>query len=328
LQQNIRIAVLIGTLALGAVASVLTMPTLYPEIPTSIMRVRNILRAIEDPLIRPKLVVLGNSVAMSGIDSRQLAARLEHPGPAYNIAYEGQSLVESYLVQQALGEDVETIVQLVMIHSRAGGQRLQRQKFNNLYMWGYRAPAAAVEKLQAIYGAPLGSILNMSSYAHYFVARWTVQQWADIQIRRVWEDPRGPEYVQSNLTLPVPYIRHNKALDRRVKRRAAAATGEDYRLGATEQQLIQVMVDESRAAGRRLAIVFAPVHPRISGLLFKDDLRALSAYADSLAENEHVSVLDATSALLNEQFYDEIHLAGPGAMHLTRLIADSMAAIR
>jgi hypothetical protein len=324
-QQNIRIAVLIGTLALGSVSSILVMPTVFPEIPTTIARVETIMRVIAESRASPRLVVFGNSIAMSGIDSTQLARESGHPGPAYNLAYQGQSLVECYLVQQSLHESVETIVQLVMIESKQAKESLLPQKYNNLYMWGYRPPAAAIEKLHEIYGSAVSATLEASDLSQRFGARWAIQQFADIKIRRRDADPRNIQYINSNLHLPAPFPHHDPQLNRRVRRRAAGFTGETYRLGASEQQLIQAMVDESRAAGRQLVIVFAPVHPTTRAMLLKDDLRALAAYGKSLSIHEHVTVLDATSVLTAEDFYDEIHVARSGARRLTSLIANSMA---
>ena len=324
-QQNIRIAVLIGTLALGSVGFMYVMPAVFPQIPTTIVRVETIMRVIEESPISPRLVVFGNSIAMSGIDSSQLARELEHPGPSYNLAYQGQSLVECYLVQQILPESVQTIVQLVMIESKQAKESLLPQKYNNLYMWGYRPPAAAIEKLHEIYGSEVSATLEAGDIYQRFAARWAIQQYADIKIRRRKADPRNIQYIDSNLNLPVPFPYHNPLLNHRVRRRAAAFTGESYRLGASEQQLIQVMVDESRTAGRRLVIVFAPMHPTARAMLLKDDLRELSAYGETLATHEHVTVIDATSVLTAQDFYDELHVATSGARRLTTLIAKSMA---
>jgi lysophospholipase L1-like esterase len=62
--------------------------------------------------------------------------------------------------------------------------------------------------------------------------------------------------------------------------------------------------------------------------LLKDDLLALAAYGESLAANEHVSVIDATTTLSFEDFRDDLHLSVSGARRLTSMIAKTLAATR
>ena len=104
--------------------------------------------------------------------------------------------------------------------------------------------------------------------------------------------------------------------------------GEPYRFDPREQRLLQAMVDEAKGAGSRLAFVFAPVHPRLRAMVLRDDLRALAAYGELLAVNEHVSVIDATSVMPTDNFHDDIHITISGARRLTSMISGSLAAAR
>ncbi len=322
-QQSVRIGALIAGLGIGVAIALAAISALFPRVPTSISRAGRILEAISDRTEPPRLVVLGNSIAMSGIDSGQLERELGSQGPSYNLSYQGQSLVESYLLQAALGCCVEVIVQLVQVEPRGDAPDLARQKYNNLYMRGYRPSPDVIEKLREIYGTPVASILETPDLLQRIAARWSIQQLADLQVRRLFLPAGARDFVQSNLTLPVPYARpiSNGILDRRLEPRIESLTTAGYRLDAQSNRMLETMLDESQLAGQRHIVVFAPLHPKLRGVVLKDALRALAAYGDTLEEREHVQVVDATSALSQEDFHDEIHPTVSGARRITSMIA-------
>lgn len=328
MRSELRIVFLTGALLLGAATALAILPQAFPHIQTTITRVGLILEKLSDPLNPPRLVVLGNSVAMSGIDSYQLATELGEPGQrSYNLSYAGQRLIESFLLQQIFGDTVEILVQMVQIEPGQKRFLLEGQKYNNLYMWGYRPKPTTIEILHKIYGSPVSSLLEAGDLFQRFASRWALQQWIDLKARRIRSGSEATHrQIQSNLTFPVPFSSPVPEAIRNpmIKRRVGRYMGESYQLDSRAKQLLEAMVVEAKNSGIHLAFVFAPMHPKVRGMLLKDDLVAFAAYAESLAINEHVSVIDATHMLSAKDFRDDIHPTISGARRLTSVIADSL----
>jgi hypothetical protein len=239
-------------------------------------------------------------------------------------------LVESYLLQQLLGERVEIIVQMTQVDPPRSAKHLEASRYNNLYMWGYRPTRTAIDTLHEIYASPVSSILERGDVSQRFAARWALQQWIDIRARRARKGGGTVRYVPPNLTFPTPYDAPlpPNILDPLLKLRVARFTGVPHQFDSRTQRLLRAMVDQAQRSGTHLAFVFGPLHPKVRAMLLKDDLLALAAYGDSLAANKHVSVIDATFLLSYEDFRDDVHLTLSGARRLTSVIADSLAARR
>ena len=330
MKPGVRIGILIGGLVFGVVVALLAISAVFRSVPTTITRVGRILEATDDPAHSPRLVVLGNSVAMSGIDAQQLETELRVPGPSYNFSYQGQTLVESYLLQRRLSDSVELVVQLVQVASGRRIRALDPQKYNNLYMWGYRPSPETIARLRDVYGDPVAAILETSGLAQRFAARWSIQQFADFWLRQLSREPRDREFIQTNLTLPVPYGRSvaDEILDQQIDTRAADLASSGYRLDARRTRMIEVLLEDSQRAGRRHVIVFAPLHPALRPEVSKQDLAALARFGESLETPENVYVVDTTLLLSKLDFHDDIHPRVSGARRITRMIARAVGGPR
>src|SRR4051794_33277060 len=108
--ETVLCLTLAGCVALGALIAESTMPVLFGHAPTELSRTRTLFRALRSPdLVQPRLVVLGSSIVMSGIDAKQLAAGLGLQQPVWNLASTGQQLSESLMVADALPSSVSTV---------------------------------------------------------------------------------------------------------------------------------------------------------------------------------------------------------------------------
>jgi len=106
-----RFLVLTFAVGVGILLAHFCMPTLFRALPTDMSRTAVILDALDESPLHPEVCVLGNSIVMNGVDTRQLSEALPGRPEAWNLSSSGQSLFESFLLYQELPESVMQVVQ-------------------------------------------------------------------------------------------------------------------------------------------------------------------------------------------------------------------------
>src|SRR5258708_4539563 len=99
---------LIGCVLLGAAVGVWLL-TFATSLPNDLARMGVLLRALHAPGLRPGVVILGNSVIMSGVDTQIVQEHTHAAGPILNLSSANQTLPESALYYQELPPSVTMI---------------------------------------------------------------------------------------------------------------------------------------------------------------------------------------------------------------------------
>jgi hypothetical protein len=178
-----RLASLVAAIVAGAGGALFLLSRIFTWIPTDIQRLGILAETLRTQNSTPEIVVFGNSAIMSGIDARGLTDAIpEHP-LAWNFASTGQSLVESYLLTQDLPTGVKTAIYGIFARPGPDASPLHPQKYNTLYMYGYRPNKDTVATIESLFDPSVGSLLKRSAISQVFLSRWAVRQLIDTQLR-------------------------------------------------------------------------------------------------------------------------------------------------
>lgn len=322
----------LGLLLLSVLAGVATalavMPTIFRHTPTDISRVGVILDVLRDAEARPAIAVFGNSVAMSGIDARRLAQRLPGEPLAWNLSSTGQSVVESALLTQALGEAVPTVVYVAMPRAIVKEVPLLPQKSNAYYLYGFRPDEVTKERLQTVYGDGVMQLLSRGAIEQAFEGRWAVRQLLDTRLRILLRRDLSLASAEVDLFHPQ---RYTQPVEASVLRRAVEGLNEQLeerrpQIPGRELELIRRIAKDRGTRGQTTVVLIAPLHPgfRVPHAdAFADAIRTVEA---EMAGVPGARVVDASSALQPEHFIDHFHPTNAGAGVLTDFLAQGLAA--
>jgi hypothetical protein len=320
------LALLLLSVLLGAAAAALAMPAIFRATPTDISRIGVLLAALRDPAAAPQVVVFGNSMIMSGVDGRQLAAELPGQPLAWNLASSGQSLAESFLFYQQLPQRLRYVVQQVQVGVVEQERPLEAQKYNTFYMNGFRPQPATRAALDASFGAPVTGLLDASDLSQRFQARWALRQLVDTRLRLLLRRDLSLESAEVDLFHPQRYAkplppRRTQAL---VEGDVARLRSGTPQISTQKLRLLESMQREAAARQARFVALLPPVHPAIREALGPALREPLDAFARAFAGREGALVVDLSDALEAQHFIDNVHPTNAGAEIATRLLARRM----
>jgi hypothetical protein len=313
---------LVVALLCGVGVALLLLPWIFQHTQSDVSRIGVLMTEMQNPTATPKVVALGNSIVMSGIDARQLRAELPGKPLSWNLASTGQTLAESFLFTQLIPASVEVAIYGMELQPEPREPSLIRPKYNAFYMFGFRPSEFTRRTLERIY-PEVTPTLELSHLHHLFDARVAVRQQIDTRIRILLRTDIELEGTESDLFHPQQYSRpiDARVLDRLLEERGTAA-GHIGSLQVREgtPALARAIVDEARKSGRATLFVLLPVHPGLpsppQGSGRTGELLAM------LAKFPQAAVLDVSHLLPAEDFIDHIHPTNEGARKLTTRIAE------
>jgi hypothetical protein len=320
---------LLVALLLGASLAASLMPSVFQKIPTDVSRIGFILEAAREASFSPDIAVFGNSVIMSAIDGGQLGRSLGGETTAVNLASTGQSLVESFLLQQDLPEGVRTRVQLVALAPRGSEGALDPQKYNAFYLYGFRPAPATHAALARAYGEPVTGILERSDLAQRIAGRWALRQLVDTQLRMLLRRDLTLAAADRDLQHPQRYSAavSPARLARMLETERARLAAGPLELSMEKRTLLVTMRDGAAAAGARLVALLPPIHPAVAELAGGALERAVGE-ARAALEADGIAVVDATGTLAAEHFVDTLHPTNAGAERVTEQLARALGGRR
>ncbi len=319
------LAALVACLLAGVACAALAMPAIFRMIPSDLTRYELVLQTISGDRGAPQTLVFGSSIAMNGIDTRLLTDEAPWAGLAYNLSTTGQSLVESILLQQDMTDDVRTVVQIVSGLNLASDRPVEPNKYNALYMYGFRPSTDTRDFLTVAFPGELDDSVDASDLAQRFRARWALRQFVDTSARKLLRPDLSLDRARTDLFYPSPYNDRvlGEQLDRLIEAETARWPAPDFEIVAAKQRVLEELARRAEAAGRHLVLVMPPIHPRVRAALgpgYFDGLRALLAATAAAVEGTFV---DASELLGEEQFIDHVHPTDEGARRLTLRIAEA-----
>ena len=317
------VALLALSVLVGVVAAHLSVPSLFDSTRTQTTRLKYVLRALQESDRPARVLALGNSVVMNGIDARLLMelapSRAE---TAWNLASPGQSLILTRLLLQEVPAVAEiVVVGLTVSDLTTGSQGVQSGAYQALQMYGYRPDPVTLADCRQAASLEAQRLLDTPQWRTPFEARWVARSVVDEGARRLLRRNLDLDRRDRDLYFPTPYTRRVSAriLDHSVQRHFVRRDACVFAPQTTE--LLRSM--RRFADGRGFDLVFAlmPEHPRwadYTGDAFHGELRA------RLAELSDLTIIDAHALLDAEQFVDHLHPSQAGAALVTRRIASHL----
>ena len=319
---------LLGSILIGAACAAALMPTLVRRAPTDIARIPHLLDALGRPDSVPEVVVLGNSVAMCGVDAKRLSGALPGNPLSFNFASTGQTILESKLFVQALPESVHTVVLFLTHRELVSHNDLDASKYNAFFMGGFRLSDDNRSEIERGY-PHLAPLFAEGEFAQRFRARWVVPRIIDGGIRQLMRADLALEHATKDLYFPQPYTK--RISEAKLETSLERFLARDRELGLTIPQerleILGTILADLSASGRRTLLVSPPVHPRIALARQQPLPETTIEVLRSLTSGDPIEWLDASSLLDSSEFIDDVHPTTEGAIRLTQLIADRLEAI-
>lgn len=322
----VQIALLIGSILVGVALGLGLLAQAFVHIPTDVRRLGILHRALQSGEPSPEIVVFGNSVLMSGVDGQALTAALPGNPVAWNCASTGQTLLESYLLSQDLPTTVETAVYSVFPQPDHDVEPLNAQKYNSLFMYGFRPEPATLETVRESFEPEVLALLERSTVAQIFASRWAVRQFVDTRARSLLRSDLALDKATFDLFHPQSYLRPidpeitQGFIDRRLE--AFETAPPVLETGAIE--LARALVRNAEARGRSTVFLFPPLHPEIVRKIGPQLGLLHAEFARLFDEAAGVRVIDATELLDRSVFIDDLHPTNDGAAILSRMLADAL----
>lgn len=321
-----RLASLVVAIVAGAAIALLLLHRIFTSIPTDIQRLGFLAETLRTQHSTPEIVVFGNSAIMSGIDARALTDAIpEHP-LAWNFASTGQSLIESYLLTQDLPTSVETVIYGIFARPGPNATPLHPQKYNTLFMYGYRPNKDTVATIESLFDPSVGSLLERSAISQVFLSRWAVRQLIDTQLRVLLRSDLSLRKSAVDLFHPQRYKRpiNPVVTARRIAERSRVFESIPPIVTTASTKLALQIVRDAAEANRQTIFLFPPVHPDLFAPNESAMFRAVNEFKNALMDAPRARVIVAMNALDRRHFIDDNHPTNEGARILTQYLADAM----
>ncbi|MEC9376069.1 MAG: hypothetical protein VYA80_06820 [Pseudomonadota bacterium] len=287
----------------------------FKKAPNDLLRTNVLLEALEDEELNPQFVVMGSSVVMSGVDTRRITSKLPGKPLGLNLATTGQNPADSYLYYQNLPKSVGLILQFTTPRFAIGKNAIELQKYNAMYMYGYRPNDNTESTLINIFGERVENIFSMSNLEQRFQSRWVVRQAADNIVRNLVRDDLNFNSYTFDLYFPNNGANRLSALEmqRSLSRRYIAEHRHDY--PATEEKALFFKNAGNQASklGKKFALIINPIHPEVHRIYGDDWYRLVRKYFNLIEESSDFYVIDASDAIGEEYFVDALHISKSGA---------------
>ncbi|HEB91514.1 MAG TPA: hypothetical protein ENI85_18205, partial [Deltaproteobacteria bacterium] len=235
----------------------------FKRIPTDLQRLGVLIQSLKDGHPRPELVVFGNSVVMSGIDAEQLARSLPTVSIGWNCASTGQTETEAFLLSQEMPDTVRLAIYGLQIRPGEEEQPLHPQKYNTLFMYGFRPTQETRAELISIFGSSVEDVLNRSELGQIFDSRWALRQFIDTFSRRLLRPDLSLDRATFDLFHPQTYSKRidEETTAKLIRKRNLAYTEDPPALAYGTVALSMTLAKKLRSRGVLPVFFFPPIHP-------------------------------------------------------------------
>jgi hypothetical protein len=324
---------LVGSLLVGVAVGLLLLSRIFVSISTDASRLGVLLQALQNAKSSdladgsPRVVIFGNSVLMSGIDARQLAAELPGSPLSWNASSTGQTVAEAFLLTQELPDSVEIAVYGVQL--RAGSQEspLAPHKYNTLYLNGFRPSPPTRAVLGGIYGSTETAVLDRTHIQQVFASRWAIRQFVDTATRMLLRPDLAIQKATSDLYHPQSYTRpiDRDIVTRFIGRRLGDLAERPATTPHGVEELAHSIANTAAEQGRRTVFLLPPLHPWLLHANAAGIGAAAKKFQSVAARLPRTQTIVATSLLDESHFVDDMHPTNEGAALLTAYVATALA---
>ena len=314
---------MVAAVAMGAALAFSMTTWIFAHAPTDLERTSVLLEALENPELQPEFIAFGNSVVMSGIDTNVISENLPGNPLGLNLATTGQNPADSYLYYQNLPDSVNLILQFTLPRFAAHYDGIEPQKYNAMYMYGYRPNDITRKRLSDILGKNTQEIFNRSEFRQRFESRWSTQQTADNVIRSIARDDLELDVSTYDLYFPNSGAKQltepqmQRALDQRYTRR----TNSRYPYTEMKTALFKEAAIRAEELDARFALVISPIHPSVHGRYTEEWFAKVRDYFGQMGKDGEFAIIDATDAVPEQEFVDALHVSRACGKILSEFVA-------
>jgi hypothetical protein len=323
-----RARLILTSTLVGAVVGFWLLSILFERLPNELMRSKVILDALHgasQPL--PTMVVLGNSIAMNGINTQQLGEELRESAPIWNLSSTSQMLVESLLIVETLPEETQSVLLTLFTDDLVqDAAKLPFSKLNAYLEYGYQVSSATRTLLQSIGPPEVQRALDKRKWQVTLDSRWAVRSAIDLSCRDFLRKDLDLERATFNLYYPAPYPRQlsSQALETAIEQNFPRRSALQGHLSDSASALIQAIAQRLQAQNKRLYIVLLPEHPHLRDRRETGFYQQIDAELQLLGERIHAPVFSLLELLDSRLFVDQVHPNTQGAQRLTSAIARAL----
>jgi len=322
--------IVVTSVLLGLLGSYLLAPEAFRALPTDLVRTRILLGKLNEGQLNPEIAVFGSSVAMNGVDARQVRREMTGEPLTLNLSSSGQTIAESMLYYQFLPESVKTVVHVVIPETLVTDECMRQDKYNAFYMYGYRPTNATRRVVGSACGERMRKLFGASRLEQTFNSRWAVHQAVDAFLWKSLRKGVDVRQVTSDLYFPAfqPVLSPQERAFSLRNYLVPQPGNPRFRLPQQETDALRGAVELNRKAGRRTVLVFAPVHPQMQryyGSQFLEDVHQLMV--DNQIDAD-LTVIDHSTDASEGDFVDRLHLAQSGAEKFSHALANDLAALQ
>jgi len=324
-----RIVTLVAAIVAGVLVAQFFAPAVFKASPTDIARSSVLLDTLNSPEHSPEYVVLGNSITMQGVDTRIVSEQLPGKPLGYNLATTGQSLPESLFFIQELPESVELVIQVVYPRQLVTNRIMEQQKYNALYMYGFRPDERTVNDLVDVYGTQSNRILGPSHIEQTFDSRWALRQSLDAKVRSVLRPELDLEEVRTSLYFPSPRAKPlpERKLVTELRKTFGYASDQPYKEHIVPRTMMLKMIKRVQESGRQIVWVISPLNPRAEEYVSDDYFRLASEALAKVAADGNAPFINMIDWLPAELYADALHPTEDGARVLSERLGKELAVI-
>jgi len=319
--------ILSASVAVGVVLADAWMPRVFRSIPTDMARSEILLDALAASPKPPSVCVFGNSVIMSGIDTRRLSQSLAGQPEVWNLSSSGQSLLESFLYYQELPDSVRVVVQCVFASAFDDKLDVRADKYCAFYMYGYRPSSETLRIVERCASDEAFRDITQPEAVQRFRSRWVVRAVVDSGLRRLLRSDLALARATTDLYFPcIGHKRISPAAAQHTIRSELASREPGFHPNENLLPFLLEMQSACRAKGRRFVLVIVPWRTEFSEHYGEPFLRGLEDYCAQLRREHGLEVVNAIDLFdgANEVFVDEAHLDGTGAERFTAHLAKEL----
>ncbi len=323
-----QLLILIAAILAGILVAQFLTPTVFRASPSDLDRNGYLLDVLASPNHHPEYVVLGNSIAMQGIDTRLLSKDIPGHPLGYNLSSTGQGLTEANMFFTALPDSVETVIHLFYVNQLQGVLVIDEQKLNAMQMFGYRMDQDLKNELIRIYGFNTDELLNQSSAQKAFKSRWALRQASDTLIRDLVRTDRDFDSLRTELYFPSPKSPRlsGKKLRKSYVDTFSKMNKPEFLIYYQGTEHLDSFIKQVKASGRNYIMVVAPLNPAGNEFIPADKLRKATEAITKITQKNDVLLINAIQLLDEKDFFDALHPSVDGAGILTRYIAEQINA--
>lgn len=300
----------------------LSTPYLYRVLPNDYERTGIILDSLSNSNFKPTIAIFGNSKTMTGLNCKII--NKEMPGSkACNLSGVGQPLLESALYYPYLPTSVNCVIQCLNIPMFTKKPAISSEAALSFYMYGYKYD----ENLKTFLSPYLDDYANKSPLINNYQGRACLKVGLSTIIRKLTDDDAPGDEVSS---LIYPYLYPSNRSDLKYERDINQLNADVNPLQNSELNrecisLIYKLNNYFEHKGIKYFIVLMPENPDIKHTHDQITKKFIQSIEKNLSNKVHL--INCSSILPKQDFYDAQHPNRNGAEKLSKTIATQIKSI-